>query len=129
MRLLSLFVPAIAAGVLFLSACGDDSSKGTASPTGTAFAQSSDQSQQGPSEDGAVNTVLAGADWYVGKNNFVIGITNAKGQPQGGATAKVTIYDLADSKNPKAVATVDAIASAPGTGPVVVHQHPDGTHT
>jgi hypothetical protein len=71
---------------------------------------------------------MAGSDWAVGQNNFVFGITNADDQPQGGADATVTFYDLRDANNPKPVATLKAVQSAPGVGPEIVHQHEDGEH-
>ncbi len=81
-----------------------------------------------PDQLGKINVVLAGVDYHVGQNNFVFGITNLKDEPQGGAKARATFFDLRDPKNPKPVGSFDAVESAPGVGPVVTHQHEDGEH-
>lgn len=110
--------------VLFAGlACGGDDG-GDPTPT------SSDPSQAIPkNEIGKINIALAGADLYVGRNNLTFGILNAANEPQGGATAKATLYDLADPKNPKPVGSFDAVQSAPGVGPETKHIHADGeTH-
>ena len=77
-----------------------------------------------------VNVVVAGLDFYVGDNNFVFGITNKQDQPEGGAKARVTFYDISDAKNPKAVCQAEAVESAPGVGTKVQHTHASGeAHT
>ena len=84
-------------------ACGGGDSKGSASSP-TVFGTSSDPSRViAPGKVKPVNIVMAGADWYVGQDNFVFGITNGKDEPEGGATAVVTFYDLR-GKDPKPVA-------------------------
>ncbi|MEX0781678.1 MAG: hypothetical protein WD557_03440 [Dehalococcoidia bacterium] len=84
--------------------------------------------QVAPEDRKPVNIVMAGSDWTIGENNFVFGITNANDEPVGGAEATVTFYDLSDTKNPKPVATMKAVQSAPGVGPEIVHQHEGGQH-
>jgi hypothetical protein len=79
---------------------------------------------------GLVNIIPAGSDWYVGENNFVFGITNQKDEPQGGAKAIVTFYDLREAGNPKPLFTREAVQSAPGVGKEVQHIHSTGeVHT
>ncbi len=113
---------ALILGITFVSAsCGGDDD----SPDG--FDESSDPSGNIPAGDlKKVNVVLNGADWAVGRNNFVIGITDGKDEPQGGATAKLTFFDVRDTSNPKPVATVQAVQSAPGVGKTVDHVHGGG---
>ena len=107
-------------------ACGGGDSKGSASSP-TVFGTSSDPSRViAPGKVKPVNIVMAGADWYVGQDNFVFGITNGKDEPEGGATAVVTFYDLR-GKDPKPVAQGEAVASAPGVGPKVLSTHADGS--
>jgi hypothetical protein len=112
---------AIAASALLLAAaCGDDDGGGQfAGPT-------SDPAKNIPAgQVGTVNAVVAGSDWYVGQNNFVFGLTNKDDQPEGGATARATFYDLS-GKTPKPVFTVDVVQSAPGVGKQVIVKHADG---
>ncbi|MEP7215996.1 MAG: thioredoxin fold domain-containing protein [Anaerolineaceae bacterium] len=126
--LVALAVPAI----LVLGACGGDGGSPAATAAkSTAFPPSSDPGKNVPVEQrNQINVVIAGSDFFVGKNNFVFGITDKKDNPQGGAKAKATFYDLRDPANPKPVFTVDATASAPGVGPIVTVTHADGqTHT
>jgi hypothetical protein len=129
MRLLPLALTAlVAVPLLAASACGgDDNSSGKA----TAFPTSSDPARNIPADQrNKINIVIAGADWHVGENNFVFGITDKQDEPQGGAKARATFYDLRDPKNPKPVQTMDAVQSAPGVGPKVTVTHANGeTHT
>jgi hypothetical protein len=121
------FFAAAVLGIVMVSALtgGDDDAE---SDTGN-FAESEGSDEQvDPADRKPVNIVMAGSDWAVGQNNFVFGITNADDQPQGGADATVTFYDLRDANNPKPVATLKAVQSAPGVGPEIVHQHEDGEH-
>ena len=92
------------------------------------FPKSSDPARNIPSEErGTVNVVVAGSAFYAGAtNNFVFGITDRNDEPQGGATARATFYDLRDPNNPKPVFQADAVQSAPGVGPVTQHTHPGG---
>lgn len=111
----------IALGFTVFSALGsdDDGDKD--------FQQSSDPSGNIPPDQlREVNVVLAGLDFAVGRNNFVFGITDAKDEPQGGATAVATFYDLRDPQTPKPVVTVNAVQSAPGVGEIVEHIHGGG---
>lgn len=114
----------IAIGIV-AAACGDDDTSTDAFPT------SSDPS--GPVPTAAlrpINAIIAGSEWIVGDNNFVIGITNEDDEPQGGATVKATFFDLRDPANAVAMYTVPGVQSAPGVGPVVDHTHASGdTHT
>jgi len=120
MSCVPLFVAALSA-LLLVAACGGDDG------SSNAFGKSSDPAKPIPADQlNAVNVVLAGSDWYVGEDNFVFGVTDAKDEPQGGAKATVSFYDLADSKNPKLVSTAEAVASAPGVGPVVEVKHASG---
>ncbi|MBI5949903.1 MAG: hypothetical protein HY875_17335 [Chloroflexi bacterium] len=109
-----------------LVACGggDDSGDPTKFPTSTDPAQAVPTGQRN-----TINVVIAGSDWYVGENNFVFGITDLKDNPQGGAKATATFFDLRDPANPKPVFTAEAVASAPGVGPKVEVKHANGeTH-
>ena len=126
MRKLPFVLSLVAGSVLFLGGCGDGGGSGTP----TAVPASSDPARNIPADQrNTVNVVVAGIDWYVGDNNFVFGITDKKDEPQGGAKARVTFYDLRDPKNPKPVANVDAVASAPGVGPEKTTVHANGeTH-
>ena len=124
----TLFLALAACACLLFAACGgdDDSSSSKA----TQFPQSSDPARNIPPDQvGKVNAVVAGSDWFVGENNFVFGITNSKDQPEGGATARATFYDLRDQANPRPAFSVDAVQSAPGVGKQTTHVHADGeTH-
>jgi hypothetical protein len=112
---------AIALGFTVFSALGSDDGNHKD------FEQSSDPSSNIPADQlREVNVVLAGSDFAVGRNNFVFGITDGKDEPQGGATAVATFYDIRDSKNPKPIATVNAVQSAPGVGQIVEHVHGNG---
>jgi len=124
-RLPSLFVVLALSVVVLAAACGGDDAGSSSKPT--VFPTSTDPGRNVPVEQrNQINVVIAGSDFFVGKNNFVFGITNKKDEPQGGAKAKATFYDLRDPANPKPVFTVDATASAPGVGPVVTVTHSDG---
>ncbi|MEO6397855.1 MAG: hypothetical protein ABIP13_05260 [Tepidiformaceae bacterium] len=126
--LLALFVLSLP---VFVACGGDDSPSSTAGANPTAFPPSSDPGRNIPQDQrNKVNLVVAGSDFFVGKNNFVFGITNKQDEPQGGAKAKATFYDLRDPANPKPVFTVDAVSSAPGIGAVTTSTHANGeTHT
>lgn len=123
--------------VLFFVACGggdSDTPDATNTPASSAdgtpaFQTSVPASDPIPLDQlGLINVQLAGTDYHVGRNNFVFGILNKEDEPQGGAKARVTFFDLRDPGNPKPVGSFDAIESAPGVGPTVVHQHADGEH-
>jgi hypothetical protein len=73
-----------------------------------------------------INAVPAGLELSTGRNSFVFGITDKQDQPQGGADALVTFYDLKDPNNPEPFFTGKPVQSAPGVGPKVEHQHPNG---
>lgn len=106
---------------LTLAACGGGDSDSAA------FPKSSDPSAPIPAgERREINIVIASSDLYVGTNNFAFGITDKDDNPQGGAKAVVTFYDLKDRNNPKAVFEAEAVQSAPGVGPKVVHVHRGG---
>lgn len=124
-----------------LLACGGDGGAGApiatrtttpvASPAGIVssreFPPSSDPARNIPEDQrGVVNVVIAGADFSVGRNNFVFGITNRADEPQGGARARATFYDLRDPRNPKPVFQAEAVQSAPGVGEKVQHVHASG---
>jgi hypothetical protein len=122
-----------------LLACGGGDDGPTATSTAAAggnsigvstsrdFPPSSDPARSIPEDQrGIVNIVIAGADFYVGKNNFVFGITNRNDEPQGGAKARATFYDLRNSRDPQPVFQAEAIQSAPGVGKVVEHVHASG---
>lgn len=113
------FFAALILGITFVSAsCGGDDDDVDD------FGESSDPRGNIPTEQlKKVNVVLNGADWAVGKNNFVIGVTDEKDEPQGGATAMLTFFDVRDSSNPKPVGTFQAVQSAPGVGATVNHVH------
>jgi hypothetical protein len=130
----ALLLPAL------LLACGGD---GAGSPTATStavsggntvgvgvsrdFPPSSDPARNIPeSQRGIVNVVIAGADFHVGRNNFVFGITDRNDEPQGGAKARATFYDLRDPRDPKPVFQAEAVQSAPGVGEKVQHVHASG---
>lgn len=128
----AFFLAAVCSGALLLAACGGDSGGSNSSPSSaTAFPTGRDPAKNIPkAELGIVNLVPAGTDFYVGQNNFVFGITNKNDEPQGGATAHVTFYDLKDPKNPKPVSEADAVEGHPGVGPITTVTHADGeTHT
>ncbi len=95
------------------------------------FATSADPSDPLPSAQvQTINAIIAGSEWIVGHNNFVVGITDENDQPQGGATVQATFFDLQDPSNPEPVITVDGTQSAPGVGEEVQHVHGNGeTHT
>ena len=100
-------------------------------PASKDFPPSSDPAKNIPADQrNKVNAVIAGLDFYVGTNNFVFGITDKKDEPQGGAKARATFYDLRDPKNPRPVCQGEAVQSAPGVGKKVDHVHGSGeTHT
>jgi hypothetical protein len=123
MRRFLFVLLAVVAALPLLAACGGDDSSGF----GTKNDKTSGLTGPIPAADRkTINAVPAGADYYVGQNNFVVGVTNKDDIPQGGAQVKVIFYDLRDPNNQKAVATVDAVQSAPGVGKVVQHTHADG---
>ncbi len=123
-----LLITIAAFASVLLVACGDGNS---ASGKPTSFPRSSDPAKNVPAEQvGVVNAVVAGSDWFIGENNFVFGITDKNDQPQGGATARATFYDLRDQSKPKPVFSADAIQSAPGVGAKTDHIHAGGeSHT
>lgn len=126
MRRIFLLTAVLAASTLLL-ACGggDDDDNGNATPDG--FPTTHDPARNIPEElRNKINVVIAGSDWYVGENNFVFGVTDANDQPQGGAEAVATFYDIRDQSNPKPYVTVPAVQSAPGVGEIVEHTHAGG---
>ncbi|MCC6381600.1 MAG: hypothetical protein IT304_03780 [Dehalococcoidia bacterium] len=121
-RVLSLLAIAVVAGTLFLACGGDDSSD-----SGNSFPVSSDPAKNVPKDQlNKINLVVAGYDWHVGKNNFVFGITDKNDEPQGGAQAVATFYDLRDQNHPKPLFQAQAVASAPGVHAATEHVHPGG---
>ena len=91
--LVILFAATILGFTIVSASCGGDDD--TASDD---FNESSDPRGNIPTEQlKKVNVVLNGADWAVGKNNFVIGITDANDEPQGGAQATLTFFDVRDT--------------------------------
>lgn len=124
----SLFLSlGLGAALLSSLACGGGDSD---SPDTNAFPTSVDAASNLPTSTiKPVNVQLAGVDYFVGRNNFVFGVLDAKDIPQGGAKARVTFYDLSDRAKPKAIGTYDAVQSAPGVGEQVTHIHESGeTH-
>ncbi len=99
-------------------------------PKSKNFPESSNPAKNIPeAQRGQINLVVAAGDIFVGTNNFVFGVTNKADEPQGSATTRATIYDLADPANPKPLCQAEAIQSAPGIGPEVNHAHGNGeTH-
>lgn len=123
----ALFVAAACLAILPIAACGGgDDDKDDLS--GEDFSgPPRDPARNVPQDQiGKVNVLPAGFDFYVGENNFVFGLTNIDDEPQGGATAIATFYDLREPANPKPVFTVQAVQSAPGVGSVVDHVHEGG---
>lgn len=118
------FLAIACAATLVLAACGG----GDDSPSGGDFAGAPRDPAKNlpPDQVGKVNVIPAGSDFYVGENNFVFGLTNARDEPQGGAKAVATFYDLRDPANPKPAFTVTAVQSAPGVGSEVQHIHSGG---
>jgi hypothetical protein len=109
---------AVAVAALAMACGGDDKDD---------FAASSDPARAIPRSDlKPVNVVVAGGEWIVGKNNFVIGITDKADEPQGGASVTMTFYDLSDPAKPKPVSQGQALESAPGVGEIVEHTHASG---
>lgn len=126
MRRTLLLAAAFAASIA-LVACGGDDDDAGASGTPDAFPTTHDPARNIPEElRDKINIVIAGSDWHVGKNNFVFGITDLQDNPQGGAEAVATFYDIRDSSNPVPVVTVPAVQSAPGVGEIIEHTHGDG---
>jgi hypothetical protein len=117
----------IVLGFTFISALSGDDDDDAAGDNQFDPSERPDE-QVAPENRREVNVVMAGSDWAVGRNNFVFGITNADDEPEGGADATVTFYDLKDSSNPTPVATLKAVQSAPGVGPEIIHKHEGGDH-
>jgi len=115
---------ALCCAALAVAACGGDDDDSDA----TDFSgPPRDPAKNVPADQlGKVNVIPAGSDWYVGENNFVFGLTNVKDEPQGGATAVATFYDLRDPAKPTPRFTVEAVQSAPGVGKLVQHTHSGG---
>jgi hypothetical protein len=115
----------LAACTSFAVACGGgNEDDGDASPTVLATPGTV---QPGPADDlREIRIELTGGDLFPGPSNFVFGILDENGQPQGGATVTVTFYDVSDPQKPRDVGTFDAIESAPGVGDVVEHRHENG---
>jgi hypothetical protein len=122
----SLFALFVSMPALFL-ACGGDDGGASKTPAAADFKPSSDPaSNVPPDQRGKINVVMAGDELTVGKNNFVFGVTDKKDEPQGGAKAFATFYDLKDPRSPKLVFQAEAVQSAPGVGKVVEHTHANG---
>lgn len=116
-----LALTAIAALALLFAACGDG---GDDDPPATA---TGDTLAPPPGEEGILGVQPAGAEFVVGKNHFVFGITNAQGTaPLGAESARAYFYDLSTG-NPKLVYEADGVASQPGVGPETEHIHADGS--
>jgi len=110
-------------------ACGSDGDGGGTTPMAspTSFDQPVRPDQAIPTEQvQVVNAIPAGGHWVVGDNNFVVGITDADDEPQGGATVEITFFDNANTPQQRERFTATATQSAPGVGPEVVHIHGDG---
>ena len=100
-------------------------------PASKDFPASSDPARNIPVDQrNKVNVVLAGVDFYVGDTSVVFGITDKKDEPQGGATTRVTLYDVKDANNPKPYCQGVALQSAPGVGKATQVTHASGeSHT
>jgi hypothetical protein len=120
----------LAAGVVVLAAAacggGDDSD---ASPT--AFPTSSDPADRVPEEVRSdLNLVLAVSDLVVGENNVAFGLTDKDDEPVRLSDAKATFFVQVDGGQFEAVASANAVLSAPGVGEQVQHTHAGGeAHT
>lgn len=118
--------------VTVATACSKDGgdSKATATAT-TAFGTPQNPANPLPTGTTAdITAVLLGGDFYVGENQFAVGLLNNKDELQGGATVTVTFYDLSDPRNPKPLETLATVQSAPGVGPVKTVVHANGeSHT
>ncbi len=90
----ALLLLAACLAVVALAACGGDDDD----LSGSDFSgPPRDPAKNVPTDQlGKINVIPAGSDWYVGQNNFVFGITDSKDEPQGGAKAVATFYDLRD---------------------------------
>lgn len=127
MRRTLVLAAAIAASTLLLACGGDDDDDDEPGGTPDSFPTTSDPARNIPEElRNKINIVIAGSDWFVGENNFVFGITDLNDQPQGGAEAVATFYDIRDQANPVPFVTVPAVQSAPGVGEIVEHVHGGG---
>lgn len=125
----ALLLSAACAALVLAAACGGDDDDGgdAANPQNDFSSTPRDPAKNIPADQvDKVNIVPAGSDWFVGQNNFVFGITNIKDEPQGGAKAVATFYDLSDPRNPKPMVSVNAVQSAPGVGKQVNHTHEGG---
>ncbi len=89
------------------------------------FAASKDPAKDQIGKPSTIKVIPATADIHVGANNLVVGITNLKDEPQGGAKLRGTVYDLKDGKTTP-VCQFNPVASAPGVGPEFAHTHADG---
>ena len=123
----ALFAAACCAA-LVLAACGGDSEDDSDASGENDFSSTPRDPARNlpPDQIGLVNVIPAGSDWYGGENNFVFGITNQKDEPQGGAKAIATFYDLRQPGEPKPLFSVEAVQSAPGVGSETQHIHGDG---
>lgn len=113
--------------VLLFAACGgggdDDDPASNASPT--VFSEATDEGAATSGET-EISAIPAGGHWIVGDNNFVVGIIDANGTPQGGATVEITFFDNVNTASQKERFVEAAIQSAPGVGPETVHVHAGG---
>ncbi len=117
-RVIGLWLAVLAAGWL-LMACGGGG--------GEEFDPSTSPSDPVPTEKlGKVNAIIAGSDWFVGANNFVVGVTDGRDQPQGKAEVRIAFYDNVGTAQQKLRFTIDAEESAPGVGQTVEHIHAGG---
>ena len=119
--------PAALGNATSLPQCGEPGQ----APKATSFPPSSDPAKAIPPEQrDKVNAVVAGADFYVGANNFVFGLTDKQDQPQGQAKTRITFYDLRTAGNAKPVCQAEALQGAPGIGPKTDVTHGNGeVHT
>jgi hypothetical protein len=96
-------------------------------PKSKDFPESTDPARNIPeAQRNKINLVVAAADFFVGTNNFVFGVTDKLDEPQGGAKTRATLYDLSDPAKPKPFCQAEAVQSAPGVGPETTHLHGDG---
>ena len=123
----ALLLAAASAALLLAAACGGDDDGDSADATNDFSTTPRDPARNIPEDQrDKVNIIPAGSDWFVGQNNFVFGITNIKDEPQGGAKAVATFYDLRNPAEPKPMFSINAVQSAPGVGKEVQHTHGNG---
>ncbi|MGE5597118.1 MAG: TlpA family protein disulfide reductase [Hyphomicrobiales bacterium] len=127
----SWFMAAMAAFALLLAACGgggDDDDPSTPASGGDNGTVRDPMLNVPQDQLNKFGVQPAGAEFTVGPNHFVFGITNVEQTgPVGATAARATFYDLSDQNHPKPVFAADATPSRPGVGPVTEHIHADGS--